>query len=98
MTNTSDHDEPTGAEAQIQSGEKTLTDGETERLIAEAQETIKLAKAKGRDDIVAQAEAIIDDLTKKHAALEKAHAHLLTDDDKLKAARTNLKAVLEANR
>ncbi|PSR61563.1 MULTISPECIES: hypothetical protein [Nocardia] len=84
------------AEETIKSGEELLATGQTESLIAQAEETIERARALGRPDIVAQAQAVIANLTEKHNTLVENRADLVEKNqvlidavDDLKAAKKN---------
>jgi len=92
MTNQSGGDISASAEDQIRAGEELLDSGETEQLIDQAVETIALARAQGRLDIVEQAGAIIRELSEQHAAVARAHADLVAENIHLKAAHEMLRA------
>lgn len=87
MTDISGGNISADAEDQIRAGEELLDNGETEQLIAQAVETIALARAKGRLDIVAEAEALIEELSAQHEAMARAHAELIVGNAELKAAQ-----------
>ncbi|MBF6356335.1 hypothetical protein IU449_17590 [Nocardia higoensis] len=92
MTNPSTTDISTDAEDQIRAGEELLSNGETEQLIEFAVETIALARMQGRLDIAEQAGAILQELSEQHAAIQRAHADLVGENENLKAAQEMLRA------
>lgn len=92
MTNPSGADISAAAEDQIRVGADLLTDGETEQLIEFAVETIALARMQGRLDIAEQAGAMLHELSEQHAAIQRAHADLVGENENLKAAQEMLLA------
>ncbi|WP_040794734.1 hypothetical protein [Nocardia higoensis] len=92
MTNEPGADISASVEDQIRAGEELLGSGETEELIRQAAETITLARAQGRLDIVEQAGAIIRELSEQHEAVARAQADLIVENANLKAATDMLRA------
>ncbi|KXX59427.1 hypothetical protein [Rhodococcus sp. LB1] len=73
-----------------ESSDRTLNDGETEELIAQAERTRTAALAQGRPDLAAKAQEVIDNLTSAHERLEQTHAEHGHARHQLQAARGEL--------